>query len=53
MRPDYIEQKPKATIWAEVIAPPANAQVSGPLRRAFEVREPAGDEWDRLLARIP
>ena len=52
MRPDYLEREPKAT-WAEIMAPAPSAQVSRVLQRAFVVPEPAGDEWDRLLARIP
>jgi hypothetical protein len=53
MRPDYIEREPKATTWAEIVAPPPEAQVSSALRRAFAVPDAVPDEWDKLLARIP
>jgi len=53
MRPDYLDREPKATTWAEIIAPPPGTHVSRALRRAFDVPEAAPDEWDKLLARIP
>jgi hypothetical protein len=53
MRPDYLDREPKATTWAEVIAPPPGLHTSRALRRAFDVPAPVVDEWDKLLARIP
>jgi hypothetical protein len=53
MRPDYLDREPKATTWAEIIAPPPRTHVSRSLRCAFVVPEVVPDEWDQLLGRIP